>query len=175
MGMIEALLELAEELARQGTAGSPGRREDRIRRAVFRRRAVSTAYYAVFHALTRLCAKELLSRSKPATDEYELVYRALNHGPLKDAFNREPLRTVPSLKQIGERVIELQTARNLADYVPMGRFNKSRAADEKPKPPTLSCRKLVSSAKSTTRLIDSLSPDDRRTLAVYLIFKNRPQ
>jgi hypothetical protein len=170
--MIEALLEVADELARQGTDGSSVRREDRMRRSVFRRRAVSTAYYAVFHALMRLCTKELLGSSKPETAEYEIVYRALNHGPLKDAFNRGPLRTVPSLKRIGDRVIELQTARNLADYLPMGRFNKTRAADEKPKAPILSCRKLVTSARSTVQMIDSLSPDNRRTLAVHLIFKN---
>lgn len=169
MTMVEALLELAEELAEQRKA-----HEDKMRHFVAQRRAVSTAYYAVFHDLMRLCAEELLGSSKRSGPEYEIVYRSLNHGSLKDAFNKKPLNAAPTLKAIGDRVIELQTARNLADYVPMGRFNdKKRPADEKPKPPTLSSRKLVQSARSTVRLLGSLSPDDRRTLAVYLVFKNR--
>lgn len=176
MTMAEALLDLAEELAGRDIAGSSG---DKTRRAVVRRRAISTAYYAVFHALTRLCAKELLTGSRPAP-EYEIVYRALNHGSLKEAFNKEPLRSNPALKEIGNRVIELQTARNLADYLPIGRFNRSRAADEKIRgdddkirPPSISCRKLVQAAQSTLKLIADLSSDDRRTLAVYLILKSR--
>jgi uncharacterized protein (UPF0332 family) len=168
MKMVEALLELAEELAGQCTE-----HEDKARRFVARRRAVSTAYYAVFHALMQLCAEELLGSSKQSGPEYEIVYRSLNHGSLKDAFNKKPLNTVPTLKEIGDRVVELQTARNLADYVPMGRFNKKRAADEKPAPPSLSSRKLVQSAKSAVQLLRSLAPNDRRTLAVYLVFKNR--
>lgn len=170
MIMTEALLDLAEELARQGSAGSPG---DKTRRSVVRRRAVSTAYYAVFHALMQLCAEELLPGSRRGAQEYEIVYRALNHGSLKKAFNKKPLNTTPVLREIGDRVIELQTARNLADYLPMGRFNKVRAADEKPKPPSISCRKLVQSAQSTVKFLADLSRDDRRTLAVYLVFENR--
>ncbi|MBY6240992.1 hypothetical protein [Methylosinus sp. Sm6] len=177
MTMAEALLDLAEELAGGDIGGSSG---DKTRRAVVRRRAISTAYYAVFHALTRLCAKELVAGSPPGSQEYEIVYRALNHGSLKEAFNKEPLRSNPALKEIGNRVIELQTARNLADYLPIGRFNRIRAADEKirgddgkMRPPSISCRKLVQAARSTLKLIADLSSDDRRTLAVYLILKSR--
>ncbi len=60
MTMIERLLALAEELAK--TAGNS---------LTLKRRAVSTAYYAVFHALAKLCADELLGdRSDTRTEEY---------------------------------------------------------------------------------------------------------
>jgi hypothetical protein len=50
------------------------------------RRAVSTAYYAVFHALARQCADRFVgtghNRSRPA---WQQVYRALDHGFAKNA------------------------------------------------------------------------------------------
>ncbi len=79
--MVERLLSLAEDLQSQD-----------VRSAVFRRRAVSTAYYAVFHALARLCADELIGKNGRSSRDYERVYRALDHGPLKSAFERSPLK-----------------------------------------------------------------------------------
>ena len=46
------------------------------------RRTISTAYYAAFDALARLCADEIVGSSptKRALPEWSRVYRALNHG-----------------------------------------------------------------------------------------------
>ncbi len=153
MTMIERLLALAEELAK--TAGNS---------LTLKRRAVSTAYYAVFHALAKLCADELLGdRSDTRTEEYVRIYRSLEHGTLKTAFKASPVKRVVALQKIGNRVVLLQSERIRSDYLPSQALYTS---DQ--------CLDLVNSAKSAVRSIAGLSRSDRRSLAVYLLFKNRP-
>ena len=157
MTMVERLLWLAEELSRQS-------RE--IKSAAVERRAVSTAYYAVLHAITTLCASELLGSGAALrkTPEFERVYRALDHKSLKSAFSAAPLNASRSLKVIGDRIVEIQSERIRSDYLPSGRLYKKSE-----------CDRLVRSARSIVTALKDLSTQDRRTLAVYLIFKNRPQ
>src|ERR1700686_1154420 len=99
--MVSLLLEAADKLA-----------EERPRSSAFKRRAVSTAYYAVFHSLAKLCADTLLQSTDRDTDEYSRVYRALDHGSLKTAFAREPLKDRESLRKIGDLVVSLQSERH---------------------------------------------------------------
>ncbi len=47
------------------------------------RRAVSTAYYAVFHSLAQTAADMLIGRKR--TSDWHQVYRALEHGNAKNA------------------------------------------------------------------------------------------
>jgi hypothetical protein len=152
MTMVERLLALAEELA-----------ENSGRSLTLRRRAVSTAYYAVFHALAKLCANELLGgRIDVHSQEYVRVYRALDHGTLKTAFNAPPLNRAAPLQKIGSSVVELQSERIRSDYLP----SQSLYTRDQ-------CRDLVDSAKSAVGNIAALSQSDRRSLAVSLLFKNR--
>jgi len=153
MTMIERLLKLAEDLANaSGTS------------LTLKRRAVSTAYYAVFHALAELCADELLGASTDArSDEYVRVYRGLEHGTLKNAFNSPPLNKIEALQKIGNRIVVLQSERIRSDYLPQ----QSLYSRDK-------CIDLVRTAKTATNAISSLSRGDRRMLAVHLLFKNRP-
>ena len=153
MTMVERLLALAEELA-----------ENSGKSLTLRRRAVSTAYYAVFHALAKLCAHELLGdRIDLRSQEYVRVYRSLEHGTLKTAFNAPPLNRVVTLQKIGSSVVELQSERIRSDYLPP---QPLYSRDQ--------CRDLVESAKSAIGAIAALSQGDRRSLAVSLLFKNRP-
>jgi uncharacterized protein (UPF0332 family) len=107
--MVNRLLDLADQMVREGSASS-----------AIRRRAVSTAYYAVFHALAKSCASILLPSIGRNSEIYERVYRALDHGPLKKAFMTKggPLKHRKSLRDIGELVIDLQSERHRADYLP---------------------------------------------------------
>ena len=68
--LVGDLLSLADGLARQ--KGRPS-----LRQAAFRR-AVSTAYYALFHALCTICCDGLIRWSR--TDLVDRTYRALDHG-----------------------------------------------------------------------------------------------
>jgi uncharacterized protein (UPF0332 family) len=152
MTTVERLLALAAELAE--TSGKS---------LTLKRRAVSTAYYAVFHALAKLCADELLGNSIDLrSEEYVRVYRSLEHGTLKTAFKAAPLNR-GALQRIGSSVVELQSERIRSDYLPPQQlYSKDQCSD------------LVESAKSAVRWIAALSHGDRRSLAVSLLFKNRP-
>lgn len=151
MTMIERLLVLAQTLA-----------EDGAHSLTLKRRAVSTAYYAVFHALAKLCADEFLEDSR--SREYERMYRALDHGTLKNAFNSAPLNQIPEIKKIGNRAVELQSERVRSDYLPSQRlYTKNQCLD------------LVNSARIAVGSLGRLSAEQRKTLAVHLLFKNRTQ
>lgn len=151
MDMMQRHLEYAEQWARNGHG------------LTIRRRAVSTAYYAVFHALARLCADELLGNDRETrkSKEYERVYRALEHKTLRSVFQNTP-RNDRIIRQIGDRVVLLQSKRHDADYLPTGHvFSKAESLD------------LIASAKSAIELMDSLSAQERRALAVRLIIRDR--
>mgnify|MGYP003651306772 CR=1 FL=1 len=152
--MASRMLDAADHLLRHGT-----------RSIAFRRRAVSTAYYAAFHAVDKLCA-DYLTRSAPrASAEYLRVYRALDHASLKNAFARSPLKDVPRLGQIGSSLVTLQTERHRADYLPpiANVFTHDRG--------TL----LLEMAREVVKQIEAIKPRDEacRLLAISLLFKER--
>lgn len=131
--------------------------------SAFRRRAVSAAYYAVFHALAKSCADILLPASRNS-DEYARIYRSLDHAPLKNAFASGAMKDRKSLRLIGDVVVRLQAERHRADYLPdSGAVFSLEQAFE-----------LVTQARETVSLIDQLGEGDYRTLAVHLLFKARP-
>lgn len=152
--MVDRFLDLADQLVREKSVA-------------LRRRAVSTAYYAVFHALAKSCAGTLLSSIDRNSDAYERVYRALDHGPLKSAFiaSASPLRDRAPLQKIGEVVIQLQSERHRADYMPPQKnfFSPNQAET------------LVARAREAVKKIQGLSNRDRITLATWLLFKSRSQ
>jgi uncharacterized protein (UPF0332 family) len=150
--MVSLLLEAADKLL-----------GERPRSSAFKRRAVSTAYYAVFHALATLCAETMLHSAGRATDEYARVYRALEHGPLKTAFGKEPLRSHGTLRKIGDLVVALQSERHRADYLPPIKnvFSQSET------------KKLIDQARQAVSEVEALNPQDRRTLATCLLFRER--
>jgi hypothetical protein len=113
----EHLLEQAESLAGRGV-GRP--------RQADLRRAVSTAYYALFHLLTQHG-----SRRVTATGALQpVIARAFNHGDMKQvsqlfARGQVPgslaglapsIPIPPDLMDVAQAFIELQQARHTADY-----------------------------------------------------------
>jgi uncharacterized protein (UPF0332 family) len=150
--MVSLLLEAADTLLKE-----------RPRSSAFKRRAVSTAYYAVFHALAKLCAENLLHSVDRTSDEYSRVYRALEHGSLKTAFGREPLRDHVVLRKIGDLVVALQSERYRADYLPPVKNVFSQQE----------IRKLTDQARLAVSEIEALNSQDRCTLATCLLFGAR--
>lgn len=139
--------------------------ESRPRSAAFRRRAVSTAYYAVFHAIDKVCADFIAKAPSRRTEDYERVYRALDHGPLKNAFKQSPLKDSEALSRIGAIVVRLQAERHRADYSP-------------PRPdlfPIEEAHQLVEQASEIVAEIEKLErdSDESRSLAISLLFKAR--
>ena len=130
--------------------------------SAFKRRAVSTAYYAVFHALAKSCSTSILSDEDFGSVDFERVYRTLDHAQLATAFNRDPLRQIDTIRRIGEIVVRLQSERKRADYLPPTRnvFSVSQV------------NTLLGQAREAVHAIDALGDEERRTLAVWLLFRS---
>lgn len=115
---VDHLLDQADHLADRQAVGRP--------RAVDLRRAVSAAYYAVFHTLTEAGAGRL--HSDPATRH--LLTRAFDHRTMKDAarqfankngrlwsFAASAYGSVQQeLIRVAELFVKLQEARHQAEY-----------------------------------------------------------
>lgn len=147
------LLELAEHLA-----GREARRPKQISLG----RAISAAYYAVFHALAYLCADELVGWR----NEWKFVtpiYRAIEHSTAKRVFERDREGTTygGDVAKIGQTFILLQEKRHAADYNP--EFSSARRE-------TL---ELIGMARKAVQSMLSLNAETRRLLAVHLIGRQR--
>src|SRR2546430_2465748 len=93
------------------------RRTGRRPRQAFMRCAVSTAYYAMFHALARLCADELIGGKHAKTIAWGRVYRALDHKPGKTVLqSAEAVTLSPVVAAFGSAFAVLQERRHQADY-----------------------------------------------------------
>jgi uncharacterized protein (UPF0332 family) len=150
--MVERLLSAAEDLLQSKT-----------RSAAYRRRAVSSAYYAVFHALAKLCAETLLGERTRNDDAYSKIYRALDHGPLRTVLLQAPLKDHPVIKVFGPNIVKLQAERHRADYSPPDRDMFSPSEVEE----------IIRQAKFVVKELDRLNEADRRLLATSLLFKER--
>jgi hypothetical protein len=115
----EHLLEQAKHLAR--------RERTRPRQASLRR-AISTAYYALFHFLIRETLRQL--GPNLGQENYNRAYRWFDHGTMRSvakAFSQEVVR-IPNSKEvlipandsriqfIAQHFADLQELRHLADY-----------------------------------------------------------
>jgi len=99
------------------------------------RRAVSAAYYALFHLLTSEVAALYAVESRRAA----LIIRTLNHGDMKKVsvmFGSSKLpkalqggnyETPPDLKIVADAFVNLQQARNEADYDLSRSFSRHEA------------------------------------------------
>lgn len=130
--------------------------------AAYRRRAVSAAYYAVFHSLAGLCVKTLLANGW-TEEELLRVYRALDHGQLRNVFSQSPLKEHPILKDIAVPILKLQNERHRADYMPP---NKTLF-------PIVEVVELMKQAQKVISIVNELDEADRRLLATCLLFKER--
>ena len=85
------------------------------------RRAVSTAYYAVFHALAESNA-DALTRAADVpvlADTWTRFYRAINHRETSNRFRRTEIPEAPAaVADFTDLFIKLQAIREQADYNP---------------------------------------------------------
>jgi hypothetical protein len=163
----EHLLDQAEPLIAPVGPGAP--------RQVDLRRAISSAYYAVFHAVLAAAADEFVGRARRAETAYGLVYRRINHGALREfcgELNKPSVaakykRHEPGagfgthLPRFARYLVELQQRRQSADYDPMIRLKRSDAL------------LAVSSARSGLARLRDTSPDVRRIFLALLLFPPR--
>lgn len=149
--MVDRLLNSADDLLRL-----------KANSATYRRRAVSAAYYATFHALAKLCVEALFPRGRTEA-ELLRVYRALDHGQLRNAFLQSPLNDHQDVKAIAESIVFLQGERHRADYLPP---NNNLF-------PVTEVEQIIAQARLTVEQIGNLDVASRRMLATCLLFKER--
>lgn len=124
------------------------------------RRAVSTAYYALFHALCRNCADALVgtvgaNRSDAA---WRQAYRSLDHGRARDRFdNPNVMGSFPvDIQDFGNAFVNAQKKRHAADYDPSYRAARATVLTD------------IGSADAAIRKLKSTSVRHRRALAVWV-------
>lgn len=94
------------------------------------RRAISTAYFAVFHALARVSAHSLVGedREERPNRAWVEVYRGLSHGSCKNACAKASSINFPDeIKGFANIFVQLQDARKRVDYDPMCRPTAAEA------------------------------------------------
>ncbi|MBT9292457.1 hypothetical protein [Prosthecodimorpha staleyi] len=127
------------------------------------RRAVSSAYYALFHALCRSNADQLVGSGKRHSEAWLRVYRALDHTKARDELRRATTRALSQeVDQISTAFIQLQEERHAADYDPRP-FRLSRN----------DVFSLVMTALQATIQVRNLDPNLRTELATLLLLKSR--
>lgn len=151
--LVVQLLDVARELASQ--RGRPSRRQAAMRRAV------SSAYYAVFHALCSACVSGLAGRSRALLSQQ--IYRALDHGTARRRLaEREAWTIHPTMELVGASFRILQDQRHLADYAPP-EYRLSR-------PQTLAS---IEQAAEVVTLIQAWDGEARTRVAVHLLVATR--
>ena len=148
------LLDAAEVLA-HANAGRPVQ--------AFLKRAVSTAYYAVFDALASECANTLVSSdARRTTRAWAQVYRALEHTAARAACQQAKQRGFPEdVLVFSDAFMQLQEARHEADYNPMSKFTRSEAVA------------LIELAESGIHSLRRADAPHRRAFVAWVLLKRR--
>lgn len=139
------------------------------------RRAVSTAYYAVFHQVLRAAANRFMGPDKEQSAGYILIYRSFDHRHVKavcDSLDVPILRD--SLKrQLGRNALSqdmrdfanifptLQDARHRADYDPAAVFLWDDVIS------------LVGSANLAMEALDRADADEQADVLALMLVRTR--
>lgn len=164
--LVSDLIEIAEFLANR----------DKLRpREASLRRAISTAYYALFNRLAELCAEELVGWAK-AWEVVSPIYRSLDHGYaakiLSEISNSKSAAPRRDVDRLGAIFRELQIAREWADYNPepnpdpVETSRKRRFARQQ-------ANELVAKAKEAIAIVDNLEKSEKLKLATRLVARPR--
>jgi uncharacterized protein (UPF0332 family) len=106
------------------------------------RRAISAAYFAIFHATIAGAVDQFVGVTNRDRSRYGLVYRSVSHAWLRDLCKEVQKPTLsnrfkryapstgfgPNITAFAAAVVELQEKRHSADYDVMIRVNRSDAA-----------------------------------------------
>ena len=138
------------------------------------RRALSNAYYAVFHFVLTAAADMVVGAEQRTSDSYNLVYQSVEHARLRD-FCEEVNKTKPqkvaftplggfgSIAEFAGITLNLYELGIRADYDPSIAFSVSGAII------------AVSSARQAISLFEEASAERRQAFLTMLLFKERPR
>lgn len=138
---------------------------ERRRSGAHLRRALSTAYYAMFHCLARVSADRLIGRSGTPPDRaaWLHVYRALQHRHAKNqCMSSGAIAVRPeTIEQFATRFATLQELRHQADYDPAAAFKYAAA------------RRTVQMAATSIRLFEQASEAEQAAFAAWVLLAAR--
>ena len=154
------LLRIAEGLASGALGGGRGRP-----RQAELRRAISAAYYAMFHTLA-LCGANTLVGATHANrrqPDWNQVYRALEHGYARNQCNNRAAMSRFSLgiRRFGQLFVLMQRERQAADYDPNASFSRPEAME------------FVNEAAGVIAEFENVDPSERRAFAIFVLFRLR--
>ncbi len=154
MALARDLLETATKLAAAN--------ERRPKQADLRR-ATSTAYYAVFHALAQECADRFVGTGGQRSDAaWNQVYRALEHRFAAQQARKAGQFGFPAgLCDFGDAFASLQEERHRADYDPSASYTKADV------------EQLLGSTQKALNDLENSPKADRPAFAALVLFKHR--
>lgn len=163
----EHLFEQADRLIAPPAAGPP--------RQVDLRRAISSAYYGIFHAMLAAAADQFVGVTKRSTSQYGLVYRSIDHRSLQNLCEeaKKPNLSLkyrsyvpsngfgPNITAFALAALELREKRHAADFDPMIRIRSSDA------------KLAVNTARAALARFEKASATRRRAFLSLLLFPPR--
>ena len=152
------LIGVARHLVTRGVSEGMGRP-----RQAELRRAVSAAYYALFHALALSCATTLVGSAPRVRGQlaWRRAYRALEHGHARaQCENRSGMVTFPTdLQVLGRQFVDTQQQRHRADYDPLVSFSRSEVLN------------LITETESVIARFENTSASHRRPFAIHVLLR----
>jgi hypothetical protein len=139
------------------------------------RRAISTAYYGLFHAAVTAAADLVVGANNRSTSRYELVYRSADHKSLRSLCEDVSKQTMPAkfkpyappsgfgfdLKAFATAVVDLQEKRHAADYDPSLNVTRSEV------------RATVAASQTAFAHFESAPAEERVAFLSLLLFQPR--
>jgi hypothetical protein len=131
------------------------------------RRAVSTAYYGLFHFVVQSCVELLIPSSKrPLTRAKQQAYRSIDHRDVKNACirSKDPKYGAPQqVRRLADTFIDMNKHRERADYDPSssGEFHSKHVLD------------LIGECEAAIAEFSTADIDDRRAFAVQVCLKSK--
>ena len=150
------LIDIANLMAKEGRLGRP--------RQTSLNRAVSTAYYAMFHALCRNCADTLVGTAgtNRSIGAWQQAYRSVEHNFAKNQCSRDEIKRFPSgIQDFAETFVVTQRIRQLADYGPQFIIPRSNT------------QIVIRSAQKAINKLEGTDRKDRLAFAVWTVLKKR--
>ena len=130
------------------------------------KRAISTAYYAMFHALCRNSADCLVGKTgaKKSRRAWRQMYRSTEHGFARaQCENNQVMERFPDeIQEFAAKFIELQKMRHEADYDPDSQYWLADA------------QTWIDAAEFYIARLNKAQMRDRCAFAVWVAVKNRP-
>lgn len=154
------LIAIARHLATGGVESGLGRP-----RQIELRRAISAAYYALFHTLALATANALAGATPERRDQeaWRQTFRALEHRHAKNQCrNQKAMSRFPEgIQRFGRQFVIMQDLRHAADYDPDEDFERAAVID------------LIDQTEDIITMFESVPSADRRAFTIHVLLRNR--